>query len=76
MATTHKLLVLVRRTKKNTVHVFHLDVKGVFFTGEQSVTHSEEEGELPAVKSNPKKLGLQALLLHDVVVISCFHFLH
>lgn len=39
-------------------------------------THSEEEGELPAVEPDPEELGLQTLLLHNVVVISCLHFLH
>lgn len=39
------------------------------------ITHSEEERELPAVEADPEELGLQALLLHDVVVIGRLHFL-
>lgn len=39
-------------------------------------THPEEEGKFSTVKSHPEKLGLKSLLLHDVVIIRCLHFLH
>lgn len=40
-----------------------------------SQTYPEEERELPAVEADPEELGLQALLLHDVVIVAGFHFL-
>lgn len=42
----------------------------------RSSSHSEEEGELPAVESDPEELGLKALLLHDVIVVRRLHLLH
>lgn len=37
--------------------------------------HPEEERELPAVEAHPEKLGLDPLLLDDVVVVRRLHFL-
>lgn len=34
----------------------------------------KEERKLPAIEADPEELGLQALLLHDVVVIAGLHF--
>lgn len=43
--------------------------------GRPEWTHPKEERKLPAVEADPKELRLQALLLHNVVVVAGFHFL-